>query len=298
MTNAEIEAFLTISNERNISLAARKLFISQSSLSLRIKALEHELSCSLFNRSRGKHEVTLTSDGEKFLDLALQYKQILSSMAMLGKSNTVLRIAAVNSISSFLITEVCEKFMCAYPNIALEVHDLEKTDEICKWIENGQTDLALACGNVHGRKLRSFPLFREKMEFICSEYSSYPQIVGIDCLNPKNEIYVNWFVDFIQWHSETFNTHGCHPIFVSNMTQLRKFLSQPNRWAFVPSTVTEGLISAGFSITKKELSFEIPNRTIYLLFPLKPTASSAADLFLNEIKKHIQAKPEITLLFK
>ena len=41
MTNAEIEAFLTICEYGSISKAAEKLFISQSSLSTKIKTLEN-----------------------------------------------------------------------------------------------------------------------------------------------------------------------------------------------------------------------------------------------------------------
>lgn len=44
MTNAEIEAFLTICEYGSISKAAEKLFISQSSLSTKIKTLENKMA--------------------------------------------------------------------------------------------------------------------------------------------------------------------------------------------------------------------------------------------------------------
>lgn len=56
MTNAEINAFIAICDEMNISKAAEKLFISQSSLSTRIKTLERELGYSLFVRGKGQRK--------------------------------------------------------------------------------------------------------------------------------------------------------------------------------------------------------------------------------------------------
>ena len=64
MTNAEIYAFIAIHEEMNISKAAEKLFISQSSLSTRIKILERELGYQLFFRGKGQRKLTLTSEGE------------------------------------------------------------------------------------------------------------------------------------------------------------------------------------------------------------------------------------------
>lgn len=43
MTNAEIYAYIAVCEEMNISKAAGKLFISQSSLSTMLKTLENEL---------------------------------------------------------------------------------------------------------------------------------------------------------------------------------------------------------------------------------------------------------------
>ena len=77
MTHAEMEAFLAICRHKNISKAADELYISQTSLSARLKALEEELGYTLLLRGKGKREVTLTSRGQTFHGLALQYQSIL-----------------------------------------------------------------------------------------------------------------------------------------------------------------------------------------------------------------------------
>ena len=68
----EILAFLEICRCKSISKAAEKLFISQSSLSTKIRILERKLGYSLFIRGKGSRSVMLTDKGEKFLGLAVK----------------------------------------------------------------------------------------------------------------------------------------------------------------------------------------------------------------------------------
>jgi DNA-binding transcriptional LysR family regulator len=51
MTISEINAFVTICQEMSISKAAERLYISQSSLSTKIKTLEKKLGYDLFLRA-------------------------------------------------------------------------------------------------------------------------------------------------------------------------------------------------------------------------------------------------------
>ena len=67
MTNAGIEAFLIVCKQHSISKAAAELFISQSSLSIRLRTLEKEVGCPLFFRHKGSREMVLTEEGKRFL---------------------------------------------------------------------------------------------------------------------------------------------------------------------------------------------------------------------------------------
>ncbi len=65
----QIRAFISVASLKSFSAAAEKLFISQPSVSVRIKALEEELGVVLLDRSRGR-ELALTEAGRLFLDYA------------------------------------------------------------------------------------------------------------------------------------------------------------------------------------------------------------------------------------
>ena len=84
-----IDYFLTVVQEKSISKAAEELYISQSSLSLRLKTLEEALGTPLLLRGKGKREVVLTAAGQTFYELALQYQDIAYKMETLGQSTMV-----------------------------------------------------------------------------------------------------------------------------------------------------------------------------------------------------------------
>ncbi|MCQ2510458.1 MAG: LysR family transcriptional regulator [Lachnospiraceae bacterium] len=289
MTKAEIEAFLMVAKEKNMTLAASKMFISQSSLSLRIKTLEKEIGCELLIRNRGGHAIELTAKGEEFQELAMQYQELTEKMLSIGKQEEKkLRIGAVNSISSYLLPDVCEHFMEVHPDAQLEVHDFEKTAEICTWLEHKQIDLAFAGGSTYKRKVQTVPLFREHMLVVCSRQMQLGPLVKIEELNVENEVYCNWFTDFIQWHDEKFVWAKKPAIFVSNMTQLTRFLGQSGRWAFVPATVAHGLLSMNQNLASYEIEDYIPMRQTNLLLPARKELAAFQKDFLNNLIRYVE----------
>lgn len=65
----QVRAFINVATLKSFSGAAEKMFISQPSVSIKIKMLEEELGVVLFDRSRAREPV-LTEAGRIFLDFA------------------------------------------------------------------------------------------------------------------------------------------------------------------------------------------------------------------------------------
>lgn len=107
----------------NFTEAARRLFITQSTLSQQIKQLEEELGVPLFDRI-GKH-VRLTEAGESFLPYARQTlqsteygKQIIRDLQQIHCGT--LRIGVTYSLSP-LLTNAIIIFNRKYPDIRLDI---------------------------------------------------------------------------------------------------------------------------------------------------------------------------------
>ena len=77
MTLQQIRYILAIAESRSVSLAAKRLFISQPSLSAALKEVEDEFGIRIFNRGR---EFSITREGKEFLIYA---RQVMDQMNLL-----------------------------------------------------------------------------------------------------------------------------------------------------------------------------------------------------------------------
>ena len=67
MNLSEIETFLMIVKTKNITKTAENLFLSQPTVSHRLKSLENELQVNLITRKKGYKQIELTTQGEEFI---------------------------------------------------------------------------------------------------------------------------------------------------------------------------------------------------------------------------------------
>ena len=96
MTNLDIETFWAVVQHGTMTAAAEALYITQPTLSMRIRALEERVGTPLFVRSKGQRHITLTAAGQKFLTLAQRWQQLLSETETLAEleQRAYLRLAA------------------------------------------------------------------------------------------------------------------------------------------------------------------------------------------------------------
>ncbi|MGD9154757.1 MAG: LysR family transcriptional regulator [Bacillota bacterium] len=78
MNEHDWEMLLILAEEKNITRAAERLFVAQSSLSYRIKNLEDELRVPLLLRT--KNGILFTSEGEYLLQYAKNMKTQLEQL--------------------------------------------------------------------------------------------------------------------------------------------------------------------------------------------------------------------------
>ncbi len=286
MTNAEIYAFIMIYKEMNISKAAEKLFISQSSLSTRIKTLERELGYQLFSRGKGRRKLTLTPEGEAFYKLASEYKEIVEKMFEIGGKRQSLRISSVDSLGIFILTSVYERFMAMHPDVVLEIEDMD-TREAYENVENGFIDLAFYTNIKNFPKLKYMPVFSEEMVLICEKDSELPEIVKLSELDVKDEIYIPWSDTFVEWHNSFFGNKVKPYIKIELINQLEHFIVKKGAWAIVPSTVANGLVDDG-NVTKKKIMGKMPKRMVFYSYMAESKNRELTYELLSCIKETIE----------
>ena len=293
MTHTGIECFLAICRYKTSSAAAQALYITQPSLSARLKTLEREVGTQLFYRYKGSREMVLTDAGREFYQLAVQYEELVEKMQNLDKSKSdTLRIACFNSLGTYLFPEVYKLFLQRNPQTNLQIQDTGMAAG-SQSILRGETDIAFTTGYVSDSQLRLIPAFSEPMVLVCAGDSKLQGPVKLSQLPPQEEVFVAWSNQYARWHQKVlgdFQPQLC----VSIMTQLRQFLEGEDRWAIVPISVAKGL-SSECNVRQLGVDVALPRREISCVVSAYGSAP-VLDNFLDCLRQALTAYPEIEIL--
>lgn len=293
MTHTGIECFLAICRCKTGSAAADSLYITQPSLSARLKVLEQEVGTQLFYRRKGSREMILTSAGQEFYQLAVQYESVIEQMHKLGNDRkATLQISCFNSLGTYLLPSVYNLFLQTNPSLNLQIQDMD-IHSATQSILLGETDLALTSGHISGKGLSQFPAFSEPMVLVCAADSQFCSPVSLLELPPDKEVCVHWSQDFANWHKVTLG-YTQPKLCVSFMAQLRQFLEQENHWAIVPISVAKGLATE-CPVIQLATDTPLPFREISCVVGTQ-TQAPALEAFLSCLRQVLATYPEIRIL--
>jgi DNA-binding transcriptional LysR family regulator len=119
--------FVAVADELSFTRAAKKLHISQPSLTQQIKLLEQELGVRLLNRIKGR--ISITESGKGFLEdsrrvLALSEDSVRAVRHFNRNEARQLKIGYVASLHYHLLPATLAAFQRAYPEVALNLFDM------------------------------------------------------------------------------------------------------------------------------------------------------------------------------
>ncbi len=139
----QLEYFLAVCDHLNFTAAAKQFYISQTAVSLQIKALEEELGVRLFDRTNRR--VELTPAGKTFEeDARAILRRTRDAMGRARQAGTEvtgsLHIGFVKGYEKTNLSEQLSDFHTEYPNISLSF-TRENVAELYDGILDGSLDL-------------------------------------------------------------------------------------------------------------------------------------------------------------
>lgn len=164
MNLRQLYYFKELTDQKQFSKAAKKLNISQPSLSNSIKTLEKELDCQLINREGG--QISLTTYGKIF------YKAVVSSIQSLESakrqidqhkklSASIVKIASISSAFSDYLLPTITKFQKINKANLQYAFDNLLSKETCLALRNGKYDLGICSKVEQFSDLKFIPLYNE-----------------------------------------------------------------------------------------------------------------------------------------
>lgn len=163
MNTRQIQYVLTVAETHSFSEAAKKLMISQPSLSQYIAKIEEEIGLQLFERSV---PLKLTYAGEIYMNTAkkilIEEDKFKDQMDELkGGLSGKLKIGAGYISSVSIVPKLIAKFLEELPNVEIEV--IEKTEPKLKnMLDDGDLDLLIATSRFDSSTYEKVMLGQEK----------------------------------------------------------------------------------------------------------------------------------------
>lgn len=177
----QVECFLMVAKLGSMSRAAEEMFLTQPSLTARLKALEHELGEQLFVRTRSG--MRLTEAGRQFLPYAERCvtsiengKQYLKELR--EGTEGQLRIGALPRVSTYTLPTFLEEFALDHPRVTLSVktgHSMDVLDMVLA----EEVQLGLARSMTHP-EIEDSPLYEEELVLTVNPQHDFAQRACID----------------------------------------------------------------------------------------------------------------------
>jgi DNA-binding transcriptional LysR family regulator len=141
----KLRGFHAVVERGGFTAAARKLGLTQPTVSLQVKALEEELGVQLLERD--SRRVALTRQGETVYALATRLFEtegeidaLFLDRRLLGSAR--LTIATNQSIAAHVLPSRLETFTDRFPKVEINIHNL-RTGDILAGVRDGSVDVGL-----------------------------------------------------------------------------------------------------------------------------------------------------------
>lgn len=170
--------FVVLAETQNYWAAADRLFISQSSLSKHIKAMEAQLGAPLFNRTSRK--VELSDFGKVMLPYAqtiskLQYDYDSAAFNFLHRESTPLEIATIPEMAHYHITDILLRFKRDHPTVQVNLQEVDTLvgrdlliDRKCELAILRRSPSFIDHDPEKERQMVTFPVIRDRLMVVLS----------------------------------------------------------------------------------------------------------------------------------
>ena len=168
MTLRHLEIFLAVAQEGKMGEAARKLHISQPTISQAIREIEGEYQVQLFERLSRK--LYITEAGKTLLSYArhmVSLNQEMDRYLRYSASHLDLKVGASITVGSCVLAPLVRNMEQGSPGLQVQVY-VENTRLIEEKILQSELDLGLVEGSVHSHDLICVPVVQDELVLVCA----------------------------------------------------------------------------------------------------------------------------------
>lgn len=165
ITIQQLESLVHLVAERNFSRAAKKMVLTQPSLSKHIKNLEEAVDTRLVNREGSG--ISLTPEGKLLFDFARKVlylrEDVKERMIKLqDKTSGTIHISASTLPATYILPYLLSRFQKTYPQIQTYVQSAN-SEEAIDMVLHQHSEIGFIGKNPNNKKLHSQPLWQDRL---------------------------------------------------------------------------------------------------------------------------------------
>ena len=163
-----MRSFYNVVKHGGFTAAARRLRLSQPSVSLQVKALESEMGTQLLERT--SRRIVPTRDGEVLFELAQKLFQTENEIqeAFADRARFVterLTVSTNQSVAAHMLPPRLEKYTARFPKVEITIHNMN-TSEIVASVSEGTTDVGIILLDPRRQGLEARPVLPYEMVLV------------------------------------------------------------------------------------------------------------------------------------
>ena len=245
MNYSDIETYLELVRTRNITKASEHLYVSQSTVSNRLKNLENELGFALVIRGKGRQAIELTQKGEEFIVIAEQWRNLHEETEALREASfSKLRIATNESSYYTKLAPFLLEFGQKNPQLrfSVQICDSEKVYDL---VDKGIVDFGFASYEADYPRLRAEEIDRQKLCIASS--TELPMKNGspdTEMLDPLREIRFSGghFSAMESWREQHLLHRGDAALTINAGLGAMQYFQHSGYWSVLPEDMALFLV--------------------------------------------------------
>lgn len=170
VTFRQLEIFIAVVETKQVTRASKKLFLTQSAVSLALGELENQLGGALFDR-HGR-SLFLNDRGRYLLPLAREIVSKISNVCALmnekeGKLVGTLNLVASSTIGNYVLPYLISAFEKMHPDVIfhMRVHNTQTAEKL---LVERKVDLGFVEGEVNNEQIKVTPWFMDELFLVAS----------------------------------------------------------------------------------------------------------------------------------
>ncbi|MBT9779504.1 LysR family transcriptional regulator [Clostridium sp. MCC353] len=295
MNLKQLEAFVCVTEVKSFSKAAKKLYLTQPTISAHINSLEKELGRKLFIRTT--KDVFLSADGQRLYEKARQMLQLEKSIwrDFEEKENPEKRkmiVGASTVPGQYILPQALSLFCQNYPENELQLLEAD-SEAVIRMILDGEIEVGFTGTKIENASCVYEPFYSDRLVLITPNQEEYRQFKGDGY--PLEQLYQEKMIvredgsgtrketeQFLK--DEGIDTEKLHVVAtISNQETIKKSVGSGMGVSIISSAAVEDYVQQGL-VLKFHLGGKDVCRKLYMVWNRNRKPGMAARTFLQFVR--------------